>query len=83
MLKGAPRAAVQARLEHWLAARIDARLEPLLALARRGAKPKPAATRALPAQARGIAHQLAENFGSLDRDAAGAAGKARPAAPRA
>ena len=57
----------QARLEAWLAARIEARLEPLLALAR-AAEAQAGSETALPGEARGIAHQLAENFGSLDRD---------------
>ena len=34
LLKGVPRAQIQARLEQWLTARIEARIEPLLALAR-------------------------------------------------
>ena len=57
--------AVQARLEAWMTARMEARLEPLLAW-RDAAEAAPEA-RALPGQARGIAHQLAENFGALDR----------------
>ena len=68
LLKGAPRAAVQTRLEHWLAARIEARIEPLLALAR-AAEAKAGSDTALPSYARGMAHQLVENFGSLDRAA--------------
>ena len=67
LLKGAPRAAVQARLEQWLTARIETRIEPLLALAR-AAEAKAGSDTALPSYARGMAHQLAENFGSLDRD---------------
>jgi ATP-dependent RNA helicase SUPV3L1/SUV3 len=66
LLKGTSRDAVQARLETWLAARLEARLEPLLALAR-AAEARAGSDTALPAQARGLAHQLAENFGALDR----------------
>ena len=51
-------------------------------------KPEPEATPPCPAQARGMAHQLAENFGSLDRASLGAARQAwaaaaRPASPSA
>jgi ATP-dependent RNA helicase SUPV3L1/SUV3 len=67
LLKGAPRHLVQARLEILLAARIEARIEPLLALAR-AAEAKAGGDTALPSYARGLAHQLAENFGSLDRE---------------
>jgi ATP-dependent RNA helicase SUPV3L1/SUV3 len=68
MLKGASREAVQTRLEQWTRARIEARLEPLVALAR-AAEAKAGSETALPAQARGLAHQLVENFGALDRAA--------------
>jgi len=65
ILKGEVRAGIQHRLEEWVAARIAAKLEPLLAL--RGAVEAKAGTAdALPAEARGIAHQLCENFGALD-----------------
>ena len=66
-LKDPPRAGVQARLENWLAERIDQRLEPLLALAG-AAEARAGTATALPGFARGLAHQLAENFGSLKRD---------------
>ena len=66
LLKGARASAVQSRLERWLAARLNARLEPLLALAR-ATQARAGSDAALPAQARGLAHQLAENFGALDR----------------
>ncbi len=66
LLKSAPRASVQARLEQWLAARMEARIEPLLALAR-AAEAKAGSDTALPSYARGMAHQLAQNFGALDR----------------
>jgi ATP-dependent RNA helicase SUPV3L1/SUV3 len=60
---------LQARLQAWVNARIAAkRLGPLLAL-RDAAEAKTGTPSALPGEARGIAHQLAENFGSLDRAA--------------
>src|SRR6185312_14689043 len=68
LLKGSQRVAVQARLDAWISARLNTRLEPLLALARAADAPAGSQT-ALPAEARGIAHQLTENFGSLDRPA--------------
>ena len=68
LLKGAQRVRIQARLEEWLLARLNARIEPLLALTRAADAPAGSDT-AIPAQARGIAHQLSENFGSLDRAA--------------
>src|SRR5471032_296026 len=58
--------ALQARLQAWLAARITARLGPLLAL-RDAADAKTGSQSALPGEARGIAHSLAENFAALDR----------------
>ncbi len=64
-LKGSPREAAQRRLEEWLAARISAKLEPLRML-QTGVDAKAGTTDAMPAQARGIAHQLCENFGSLE-----------------
>ena len=57
--------ALQARLENWIAARIAARLGPLLAL-RDATQARTGTDSALPGDARGIAHQLAENFASLD-----------------
>jgi ATP-dependent RNA helicase SUPV3L1/SUV3 len=68
LLKGPLRGQVQARLEQWLTARIEARIEPLLAL-ERAAEARAGSDTALPSYARGLAHQLAENFGSLERDA--------------
>jgi ATP-dependent RNA helicase SUPV3L1/SUV3 len=65
-LKGEYRENVQKRLERWVAERIDTRLAPLLAL-REAIDAKAGTPNALPAQARGLAHQLLENFGSLDR----------------
>ncbi len=64
-LKGEPRESVQRRLEEWLAARIKTRLEPLLVL-RAGVEAKAGTADAIVAEARGIAHQLCENFGTLD-----------------
>jgi len=58
--------ALQTRLQGWMDARIAARLGPLLAL-RGAAEAKTGTQGALPGEARGIAHQLAENFGALDR----------------
>jgi len=64
-LKGQPREAVQRRLEEWVATRIKAKLEPLESL-RMGIEAKAGTKDALPGEARGIAHRLWENFGSLD-----------------
>ncbi len=60
-LKGDLRDAVQARLEKFVRERIAARLQPLLALAE-GIEAKAGTDDAMPAQARGVAHQLLENF---------------------
>jgi len=60
------RESAQQRLNEWTRTRIAARLEPLHKL-RAAADAKPGAPGALPAFARGIAHQLCESFGSLDR----------------
>jgi ATP-dependent RNA helicase SUPV3L1/SUV3 len=57
---------LQARLDRWVTARITSRLAPLLAL-RDAADAKTGTPGALPGEARGIAHQLVENFASLDR----------------
>jgi len=65
-LKGDLREGVQARLETFVRARIATRLQPLLAL-RDGIEAKAGTPEALPAAARGIAHQLLEHFGSLER----------------
>ncbi len=64
-LKGQPRESVQKRLEDWVKARIAAKLEPLEVL-RTGIEAKAGTKDALPGEARGIAHRLWENFGSLD-----------------
>jgi ATP-dependent RNA helicase SUPV3L1/SUV3 len=58
-----------ARLRSWVGARIETRLAPLIAL-RRAADAKPGSRDSLPAAARGVAHQLCEGLGSLDRDRA-------------
>ena len=68
-LRGETRARIQKRLDDWLATRIAARLQPLIAL-RKAADAKAGTSDALPAEARGLAHQLCENFGSLDRKSA-------------
>jgi ATP-dependent RNA helicase SUPV3L1/SUV3 len=60
--------ALQARLQAFVAARIAARLGPLLCL-RDAAQARSGSAQALAGQSRGIAHQLVENFASLDRDA--------------
>ncbi|MEI9989750.1 MAG: helicase-related protein [Rhizomicrobium sp.] len=65
-LKGDLREGVQARLETFVRARIAARLQPLLAL-REAVEAKAGTADALPGAARGIAHQLLEHFGSLER----------------
>ncbi|HET7334670.1 MAG TPA: helicase-related protein [Rhizomicrobium sp.] len=56
----------QQKLDDWLARRVASRLEPLIAL-RNAADAKPGSAHALPADARGLAHQLCENFGTLHR----------------
>jgi len=53
------------------------RIEPLLSLAH-AAQTRAGSELALPAYARGFAHQLAENFGSLDRDGLGLPEKLGP-----
>jgi ATP-dependent RNA helicase SUPV3L1/SUV3 len=58
--------ALRERLERWVTVRIAARLQPLLAL-RDAAEAKTGTVNALPGEARGIAHQLVENFGSRER----------------
>ncbi|MBS0471872.1 MAG: hypothetical protein JSR60_12420 [Proteobacteria bacterium] len=65
-LKGELRADVQTRLEAFVQARIAHRLQPLLALGA-AIEAKPGTPEALPGPARGVAHQLLENFGSLER----------------
>ena len=69
LLKGVSRVALRsgAAGATFMAARIEARIEPLLALAR-AAEARAGSDTALPGYGRGLAHQLAMNFGSLDRD---------------
>jgi len=64
-LKSDTRDSVAARLRAWLRQRIAARLHPLIAL-RRAAEARPGSAQALPAAARGVAHQLCESLGSLN-----------------
>ncbi|HSS14687.1 MAG TPA: hypothetical protein VLL04_12385, partial [Rhizomicrobium sp.] len=59
---------LRAKLEGWVAARIAAKLGPLLAL-RDAAEARTGQQSALIGQGRGIAHQLAENFAAMDRAA--------------
>jgi ATP-dependent RNA helicase SUPV3L1/SUV3 len=65
-LKGDLREGVQTRLEAFVQARIAHRLQPLLALGE-AIEAKPGTPEALPGAARGVAHQLLENFGALER----------------
>ncbi len=65
-LKPELRAHVQKRLDDWTAVRLAARLAPLLAL-RNAVEARAGTKDALPAEARGIGHQLCENFGTLER----------------
>jgi ATP-dependent RNA helicase SUPV3L1/SUV3 len=67
-LKNELRNEIQTRLNKWVRERIAARIEPMSAL-RTAMEAKAGSPGALPAAARGIAHQLIENFGSLDRNA--------------
>ena len=57
------------RVQAWLVQRIAARLQPLLAL-RDAADAKPGSSGALPSAARGLAYQLVEQLGSLDKQRA-------------
>jgi ATP-dependent RNA helicase SUPV3L1/SUV3 len=68
-LRGDLRGSVTRRLQEWLRSRIALRLEPLLAL-RRAADARAGTKAALPAQARGLAYQLCEGLGSVDRERA-------------
>jgi ATP-dependent RNA helicase SUPV3L1/SUV3 len=62
-----PSPVLEAKLQHWLEARLEARLTPLLALKRDADDAKSALT-GLP---RGVAHLLAENFGVVSRQELG------------
>lgn len=68
-LRGEQRDLLQRRLDAWMRSRVQSRLSLLFEL-RAAIDAKSGTEQALPAQARGIAHQLWENFGSLDRAAA-------------
>ncbi|MGH6888605.1 MAG: helicase-related protein [Rhizomicrobium sp.] len=65
-LKPENRARILERLRSWLANRIGGRLAPLIAL-RRAADARTGAPGSLHSHARGVAHQLCESLGSLDR----------------
>jgi ATP-dependent RNA helicase SUPV3L1/SUV3 len=65
-LKGDLRESVQSRLDAFVHVRIAARLEPLLKL-REAIDAKAGTPGALPGGARGVAHQLLEHFGAIDR----------------
>lgn len=60
---------IQKRLDEWIGARIAARLAPLIEL-KKAADAKPGTSDALQAEARGLAYQLCEALGSLDRRSA-------------
>jgi ATP-dependent RNA helicase SUPV3L1/SUV3 len=77
LLNGDPRERVVRRLTEWTDARIKTRITPLLAL-RAAADAKAGREGALPSHARGIAHQLCENFGSLERSQATVPDDLRP-----
>lgn len=76
-VQGAVREAIQTRLETWLKARIDTRLEPLRLLEAR-IEAKAGTEEAIPAEARAVAHRLCENYGSLDVREAGLPDDLRP-----
>jgi ATP-dependent RNA helicase SUPV3L1/SUV3 len=68
-LAGDVRERVEERLNVWLAQKIEQKLEPLLAL-NRASEAKPGLPQALSAQSRGLAYQLLQGLGSLDRNQA-------------
>ena len=68
-LCGEMRNQVKARLETHVAGILDDCLGPLMAL-KRAVDARPGTAGSLPAEARGLAYQLCEALGSLDRDAA-------------
>jgi ATP-dependent RNA helicase SUPV3L1/SUV3 len=68
-LRSETRERLQARLDRYVSESTGERLEPLLAL-RRAADARPDSREALPAVARGLAYQLCESLGSLDRSTA-------------
>ncbi len=65
-LRNGMRVQLEARLNSWLFQHIDEKLVPLSAL-KRAADAKPGSRSALPAEARGLAYQLCQALGSLDR----------------
>jgi ATP-dependent RNA helicase SUPV3L1/SUV3 len=67
LLKGDLREQVQARLERWVGDHIGRLLEPLVALWKAAEARTSTDAGGLPGQARGLAFQLAENLGQLDR----------------
>jgi len=62
-----PNSAVESKLQHWLDARLETRLTPLLALKRDAEGKTPLSGSSLTGLARGVAHLLAENFGVAPR----------------
>jgi ATP-dependent RNA helicase SUPV3L1/SUV3 len=77
-LTQAGRAAIETRLQAWLETRMVARLGPLLALRAAAQARTSDKQNAMPGLARGLAHQLAENFGALDRSTLGLPDKLGP-----
>lgn len=69
ILRGDERSEVQERLDAWMTVRIATKLDPLMAL-RKACDVKAGSEGALEAQARGLAWQMCQNFGSLDRKSA-------------
>lgn len=70
-------ARLRERLTGWLKAHIAARLEPLLAL-KTAAEAKSGSPDALPAETRGLAYQICEALGTLDRTRIALPGDPRP-----
>jgi ATP-dependent RNA helicase SUPV3L1/SUV3 len=70
ILTGTHRERVEQRLGDWMRQRIEGRLKPLVEL-QAATEARAGSSNALPAIARGIAHRLIENFGSMDREEAG------------
>src|SRR5215471_3435803 len=68
LLKGELREAVQARLESWVAGYIARVLDPLPALRTAAESRNTTASDAISGPARGLAFQLAENLGQLERN---------------
>jgi ATP-dependent RNA helicase SUPV3L1/SUV3 len=68
-LDGATRESVESRLALWMRNHCEERLAPLLRLLR-AVEAKPGTRGALPSDARGVAWQLCESLGSMDRHSA-------------